>query len=81
MTLRNILLGATMLCAATPAFAFAQEGPAPADDTAAPATSDVTDYGNDIIVTASKRSQTLQDTPVAVGRENELFGLLLELTP
>jgi outer membrane receptor protein involved in Fe transport len=66
MTLRNILLGATMLCAATPAFAFAQEGPAPADDTAAPATSDVTDYGNDIIVTASKRSQTLQDTPIAV---------------
>jgi hypothetical protein len=55
MTLRNILLGATMLCAATPAFAFAQEGPAPADDTAATATSDVTDYGNDIIVTASKR--------------------------
>jgi iron complex outermembrane receptor protein len=67
MTLRNILLGATMLCAATtPAIAFAQDA-APADDTAAPAaTNDVTDYGNDIIVTASKRSQTLQDTPIAV---------------
>jgi outer membrane receptor protein involved in Fe transport len=69
MTLRNILLGATMLCAATtPAFAFAQD--VPADDTAAadaavPATDD-TDYGNEIIVTASKRAQTLQDTPVAV---------------
>jgi outer membrane receptor protein involved in Fe transport len=64
MTLRNLLLGATMLCAAaTPAFAFAQDA-APADDTAAPA--DTVDYGNDIIVTASKRSQTLQDTPVAV---------------
>ena len=63
MTLRNILLGATMLCAATPAFAFAQE--APADDAAA-AASGTTDYGNDIIVTASKRSQTLQDTPIAV---------------
>ncbi|WP_447756268.1 TonB-dependent receptor [Sphingopyxis fribergensis] len=64
MTLRNILLGATMLCAATtPAIAFAQDA-APADDTATAA--DVTDYGNDIIVTASKRSQTLQDTPVAV---------------
>ncbi|WP_260580494.1 Plug domain-containing protein [Sphingopyxis sp. PET50] len=69
MTLRNILLGATMLCAATtPAFAFAQDA-APADDTAADAAApaaDDTDYGNDIIVTASKRAQTLQDTPVAV---------------
>ncbi|AMG73818.1 TonB-dependent receptor [Sphingopyxis granuli] len=56
MTLRNMLLGATMLCAAaTPAIAFAQN--AGASDT---------DYGNEIIVTASKRSQTLQDTPIAV---------------
>lgn len=63
MTLRNILLGATMLCAAaTPVHAFAQDA-APAD---AGTTADDTDYGNDIIVTASKRSQTLQDTPVAV---------------
>ena len=63
MTLRNILLGATMLCAtAAPVHAFAQEA-APAD---AGTTADDTDYGNDIIVTASKRSQTLQDTPVAV---------------
>ncbi|UKK85668.1 TonB-dependent receptor [Sphingopyxis sp. BSN-002] len=68
MTLRNILLGATMLCAATtPAYAFAQDA-APADDTATAtdAGSDTTDYGNEIIVTASKRSQTLQDTPIAV---------------
>lgn len=59
MTLRNILLGATILCAATtPAIAFAQDtAEAPASDT---------DYGNDIIVTATKRSQTLQDTPIAV---------------
>ncbi|HEV7340486.1 MAG TPA: TonB-dependent receptor [Sphingopyxis sp.] len=64
MTLRNLLLGATMLCAsATPVIAFAQDA-APADDTAVAI--DDTDYGNDIIVTASKRSQTLQDTPVAV---------------
>ncbi len=63
MTLRNILLGATVLCAAaTPVYAFAQDA-APAD---AGTTADDTDYGNDIIVTASKRSQTLQDTPVAV---------------
>jgi outer membrane receptor protein involved in Fe transport len=53
-----------MLCAATtPAIAFAQDA-APADGAAA--ATDDTDYGNDIIVTASKRSQTLQDTPVAV---------------
>ncbi|HWV60357.1 MAG TPA: TonB-dependent receptor [Sphingopyxis sp.] len=64
MTLRNILLGATMLCAATaPAYAFAQDAAAPAD---AGTAVDDSDYGNDIIVTASKRSQTLQDTPVAV---------------
>jgi iron complex outermembrane receptor protein len=64
MTLRNLLLGATMLCAsATPVIAFAQDA-APADDAAVAI--DDTDYGNDIIVTASKRSQTLQDTPVAV---------------
>lgn len=64
MTLRNILLGATMLCATTtPAIAFAQDT---TDDAAAPAASETTDYGNDIIVTASKRSQTLQDTPIAV---------------
>ncbi|QCB56888.1 TonB-dependent receptor [Sphingopyxis sp. PAMC25046] len=51
-----------MLCAATtPAYAFVQDA-APAED-AAP---DTTDYGNEIIVTATKRSQTLQDTPVAV---------------
>ena len=69
MTLRNILLGATMLCAATtPTIAFAQDAtpaaPAATDDSAE--TFDDADYGNDIIVTASKRSQTLQDTPVAV---------------
>ncbi|WP_171003885.1 TonB-dependent receptor [Sphingopyxis sp. L1A2A] len=64
MTLRNLLLGATMLCAsAAPVVAFAQDA-APADDSAVAV--DDTDYGNDIIVTASKRSQTLQDTPVAV---------------
>lgn len=68
MTLRNILLGATMLCAATtPAYAFAQDT-APADDTSTvtDVATDTTDYGNEIIVTASKRSQTLQDTPIAV---------------
>src|SRR3546814_20387577 len=69
MTFRNILLGATMLCAATtPAYAYAQDAAAPADTGTAV---DDSDYGNDIIVTASKRSQTLQDTPVAVSVTSE----------
>jgi iron complex outermembrane receptor protein len=64
MTLRNILLGATMLCAATtPAIAFAQNT-APAGDGAE--TFDDTDYGNDIIVTATGRAQRSQDIPIAV---------------
>ena len=75
MTLRNILLGATMLCAATtPAYAFAQDAAAPAD---AGTAVDDTDYGNDIIVTASKRSQTLQDTPVAVSVTSPLTVIAL----
>ncbi len=61
MTLRSMMLGATMLCAVTtPALAFAQNT-APTDNELSDA-----DYGNAIIVTASKRSKTLQDTPVAV---------------
>lgn len=64
MTLRNLLLGATMLCAATTP-AFAQDSIS-ADDAVGADSVDTVDYGNDIIVTASKRSQTLQDTPVAV---------------
>lgn len=64
MTLRNILLGATMLCAGTtPVTAFAQDT-APADDTSV--ATDVTDYGNDIIVTATGRAQRSQDIPIAV---------------
>ncbi|MDZ3832664.1 MAG: TonB-dependent receptor [Sphingopyxis sp.] len=58
MSLRNILLGATALCVGmTPVHAFAQDAEPAANDT---------DYGNEIIVTASKRSETLQDTPIAV---------------
>src|SRR3546814_5638321 len=61
MTLRNILLGATMLCAATtPAYAFAQDAAAPADTGT---TIDDSDYGNDIIVTASTdRNRQRQNT-------------------
>ena len=69
MTLRNILLGATMLCAATtPALAFAQDTapatPAATDD--GTETFDDADYGNDIIVTATGRAQRSQDIPIAV---------------
>ncbi len=63
MKSRNFLLGATMLCAAAaPAFAFAQDV-APADEAVA---NEEQDYGGAIIVTASKRAKTLQDTPIAV---------------
>ena len=62
MILRNILLGGTRLCAATtPAYAFAQDA-APAT----PAVTDDSDYGNDIIVTATGRAQRSQDIPIAV---------------
>ena len=61
MTLRNILLGATMLCAATtPVYAFAQDAEAPAD------TANEGEYGNEIIVTATGRSQIAQDVPIAL---------------
>lgn len=64
---RSLLVGASFIGAfASPA--FAQTAPAPADDaaTAQDAADEVTDEGNDIIVTASKREATLQDTPIAV---------------
>ena len=55
--------GASIVCLAGPVAAFAQE------DVAQPATdmpADDLGTGNDIIVTATKREQTLQDVPVAV---------------
>jgi outer membrane receptor protein involved in Fe transport len=64
MTLRNILLGATMLCAATtPAYAFAQDADVSADTAT---TNDEAEYGNEIIVTATGRSQIAQDVPIAL---------------
>ena len=60
---RSLLLCATMFGASTVAFpAMAQDATAPAEDAAAEEEA----TGNDIIVTASKREQTLQDTPIAV---------------
>ena len=59
---RSILFGATILGATLlPMTAFAQDT-APAEE----APVEEADYGNEIIVTASKRAQTLQDTPIAV---------------
>ena len=59
---RSFLIGATILGTGLipAAAAFAQEAPA-AEEAAVEE-----DFGNEIIVTASKRAQTLQDTPIAV---------------
>ncbi len=58
-----MLAGVAALGLTLPAAAMAQDAPASAPDAAAPDTS----YdSNTIIVTASKREQTLQDTPIAV---------------
>ncbi len=58
---RSILISATILGAGLiPAVASAQEEPAAEEAVVEE------DYGNEIIVTASKRAQTLQDTPIAV---------------
>ncbi len=56
-----MLAGAAIL----PAAALHAQDATPADETAA-ADADAADTGNEIIVTATKRSQTLQDTPVSV---------------
>jgi iron complex outermembrane recepter protein len=63
---RTLLLGATML-AAVPSAVFAQTATTPADTAAEQAGADDADLDSgDIIVTASKREQTLQETPIAV---------------
>ena len=59
----TLLAGAASLALALPGAAFAQD----AQDAEAPALDEADiDNGNQIIVTATKRAQTLQDTPVAV---------------
>lgn len=62
---RSILCGATILGSALfPVAVMAQETPADAAPVEEAAPEE--DFGNEIIVTASKRAQTLQDTPIAV---------------
>ena len=68
----TLLFGAAGLALSLPAAAFAQaqaqsQAPAPAEEEAqaAPPAADQ-DQGNEIVVTATKRERTLQDTPVAV---------------
>lgn len=62
---RSILCGATMLGSAMfPVAAMAQDAASDAAPVEEVAVEE--DFGNEIIVTASKRSQTLQDTPISV---------------
>lgn len=61
----TLLAGAASLGLALPGAALAQDMAGEADTAAAEAEADI-DSGNQIIVTATKRAQTLQETPVAV---------------
>ena len=58
---KSILLGSTMLCLATPVFAAA-EAPAKAAEAAAAPDED----GNNIVVTARRVEEKLQDVPISI---------------
>ncbi|QYE34762.1 TonB-dependent receptor [Polymorphobacter sp. PAMC 29334] len=68
MSLRSLMLAGTILAVALPFAATAQQAatPAPAVDTTAAVAAAADDIGADIIVTAQKRPERLQDVPVAV---------------
>ncbi|MFM5906331.1 MAG: TonB-dependent receptor, partial [Novosphingobium sp.] len=67
ITTRIVLLGtAAVASMALPAVAFAQSAPADEEAKAAPPAEVAVGEGNEIVVTATKREQTLQDVPVAV---------------
>lgn len=67
ITTRMVLLGtAAVASMALPTVAFAQSAPADEEAQAAPPAEETVGTGNEIVVTATKREQTLQDVPVAV---------------
>ena len=67
ITTRIVLLGtASVALMAMPSVAFAQAAPADEEAQAAPPAEESVGTGNEIVVTATKREQTLQDVPVAV---------------
>ncbi len=60
----TLLSGAAAVALAVPGVAFAQDEAAPADT--AETSFDDTEFDNVIVVTATKREQTLQETPISV---------------
>ena len=66
-TRASLLAGAALVSLSLPGVAFAQDAAEEAQPAAdAPAEADNSAMGNEIIITATKREQTLQSTPVAV---------------
>ncbi len=66
VTRTSLLTGAALISLALPGVAFAQTATDEAQPAADTAEAEDTAVGNEIIITATKREQTLQSTPVAV---------------